>query len=91
MQLQWSRYKSGDGHKYILAIHLGTSKGKECVLVSDKVPNSELKLIKESRNILDKLSLDQLLVWMKSTCPITMRLAYRTIPSDKYEIIQQYT
>lgn len=90
LQIQWVRFGDRKAAKYLLAVNLGSRSGKCCVLVCDKVPSVEVKLLRESWPTLGRLSLGEVLIWLKKYCPNSYRLAYRELPENKLTVIQQY-
>ena len=90
MQIQWVQYGDLKSYKYLLVVHLGSRNHKHCVLVCDKVSNHEVKQLRTYWSTLTRLSLGEVIAWVKKYCPQSYRLAYRELPEAKTKVVRQY-
>jgi hypothetical protein len=89
MELVYVRYIPKDSKALLL--ELGTRNNKLCGLLADKVPDSERAKITSSRTILDALSVDRKILWLKDHCPISYRTAYREMHNHNAQVISRHT
>lgn len=85
MQILWISYKGGGGSKYLLVLELGRADGKLICLKSDAIPPVDKQLIGKMQNVLNALSLDKKVHWLRQNCPKSMQ-GYRTLTLSKVTI-----
>lgn len=89
MELVYIRYIPKDTK--VLMVDFGTRNSKLCGLVAEKVPDHERASIISARTILDAMSVDRKLQWLRDHCPVAYRSAYREIYKTNAQIISRHT
>lgn len=75
--------------RYILLLELGRRDNKICGLETKHVRDGDRKKILSLRPMLNKLSLDKKLTWLKNNCPNTMQ-AYKEIYESNISVISTH-
>ncbi len=89
MDLVFVRYIPKDTR--MLLVDLGTRNNKLCGLVSEKVSDGERAKIMSARTILDAMSVDRKLQWLRDHCPIAYRTAYCEIHNGNAQVLSRHT
>lgn len=89
MELVYVRYVPKDTK--VLLVEFGTRNNKLCGLIANKVSDGERARIMSSRTILDAMSVDRKLQWLKDHCPLAYRTAYREIHNSNTQILSRHT
>lgn len=89
MELVYVKYTPKD--RNILLVELGSRNNKICGLLAEKVSDGERAKILSARTILDALSVDRKIQWLKDHCPVAYKTAYREIHNSNAQIISRHT
>ena len=87
-QLVWARYNKNN--KYYLLLHLGNFDGKSIALLSNAIPDTAAKMIKESVSKNTFKNIQHLMHWIKNELPDAYRNSYREFKSDQLKILNTY-
>lgn len=89
MELVYVRYIPKDTK--VLLVELGSRNNKICGLLAEKVTDAERSKIASARTILDAMSLERKLQWIRDHCPASYKIAYREILSSNAQILSRHT
>lgn len=89
MDLVYIRYIPKDTR--VLLVDLGSRNNKLCGLLAEKVSDGERARILSARTILDALSVDRKLQWLRDHCPVAYKSAYREIHSSNAQVLSRHT
>lgn len=89
MDIIYVRYIPKDTR--VALVELGNRKGKICALVAEKVPDNERDKIMESRRMLDAISVDRKIGWLREHCPVAYRTAYREMLLANAQVLSRHT
>lgn len=89
MNLVYVRYIPKDTK--VLLVELGSRNNKLCGLLAEKVSDGERARIVKSQTILDALSVDRKLQWLRDHCPVAYKAAYREIHNANAQILSRHT
>ncbi len=88
MELLYLRYIPDN--RCFLLLDLGQRNNKICGLLSEKVPDSELKKILGAKQVLIGWTLDRRLQWLKEHCPRSYSGAYREVLNRNAQVISRH-
>lgn len=89
MDLVYVRYIPKDTK--VLLVDLGSRNNKLCGLLAEKVSDGERARIMSARTILDALSVDRKLQWLRDHCPVAYKAAYREIHNSNAQVLSRHT
>lgn len=89
MELIFVRYVPKDSK--VLLVELGNRNNKICGLLAEKVPDGERKKILSASTVLDAMSVDRKLGWLRDHCPVAYRTAYREIHLKNAQVLSKHT
>ncbi len=72
-------------------VELGSRDGKICGLVADKVPDHEREKIRDARTMLDAISVERKIGWLREHCPVAYRSAYREMRHINAQILSRHS
>lgn len=88
--MYWIMYQAEKSKpEYRLVLALGNHNGMLCCLDS-KIDENSRQFIRENRNIIDGMDLENKLTYIKNHCSEAMK-SYKTIKDENYNIVQRYT
>lgn len=88
MELLWLFY-NGSKPRHILLLELGRTDTKIIGIESNKIKVGEKNRLKSASTIIDNLSLDKKIIWIKHNCPGVMA-GLRTLFINKSNVINNY-
>lgn len=82
MELLWCKYKQTENR---LFLYLGEHNGKACCIDANAIDHGTKITIREAAPILDDLSLESKVNWIKENCPGAMA-SYRTLNKTDIQV-----
>lgn len=90
MRIRWVRYAGRRGPRYFLILDLGERGGHTYALATSEIPAGEIDIIRANVDVLDKMGVSERVAWLKLTCPVSMRKAFRSLSSDGVSVVNSY-
>jgi hypothetical protein len=88
--LIWTHYKKGVLSSYYLLVFLGQSDSDLVALIADKIPDSEIAILRSQLKYIRSMDIVTLVEWVKVYMPVAYGNAFFKKPMSRFDFRKIY-